>query len=131
MMAASLHTLLSKLGLVLGISGFFHSTVTSTLTAAKSHKAASGSASSTSTPIFPVVARYFTTGIFLGGVVLCLARSQIEAGLGVAIFDNVSNTKNVSLLSLAALGATVGFGTKVSASYIMAHSDTSIHIQRD
>lgn len=108
MMAASLHTLLSKLGLVLGISGFFHSTVSSTLGTAKEIK------SDASTSIFPLVARYFTSGIFLGGLVLGLARPRIEAGLGVPILDSVTPAKHTSLLSIAALGALVGFGTKVS-----------------
>ena len=114
-MAASLHTLLSKLGLVLGISGFFHSTVASALNATRSSKKRATSAtSSVQTSIFPLVAPYFTAGIFLGGVVLGLARPQIEAGLGAPILDAVGTAKSASLLSVAALGALVGFGTKVS-----------------
>lgn len=110
MMAASLHTLLSKLGLVLGISGFFHSTVSSTLSAVK------GSSSTTTTQsIFPLAARYFTGGILAGGVILGLSRSWIEAGFGVSILDDVSSEGQASLLSMAGLGALVGFGTKVSA----------------
>lgn len=107
MMASSLHTLLSKLGLVLGISGFFHSTVSSALNVGKAKKQESVS-------IFPLVARYFSAGIFLGGVVLGLARSSIEAGLNVPILDDFSSAKQASLGTVAALGALVGFGTKVS-----------------
>lgn len=114
MMAASLHTLLSKLGLVLGISGFFHSTVGSTLSSFSSSKGGSaGSASKTST-IFSVVAPYFTAGIFVGGAVLGLARSRIETGLGIPILDATGTSGHAPFLSVAALGALVGLGTKVS-----------------
>ncbi len=66
MMAASLHTLLSKLGLVLGISGFFHSTVTTTLATVKKGNSGAASASTASGPsIFSVVAPYFTSAFFL------------------------------------------------------------------
>lgn len=115
MMAASLHTLLSKLGLVLGISGFFHSTVASTIKAARIKDGRSGTTASATPPIFPLVAPYFTTGIFLGGLILGLARSRVEAGLGVPIVDSIQPGKRISLLSTVALGALVGFGTKVSA----------------
>ncbi|SPO26864.1 uncharacterized protein UTRI_04177_B [Ustilago trichophora] len=115
MMAASLHTLLSKLGLVLGISGFFHSTVSSTLGTARQNK------SDPSTSIFPLVAPYFTTGIFLGGLVLGLARPSIEAGLGVPILDSVTTAKHASLLSIATLGTLVGFGTKLGNGCTSGH----------
>lgn len=115
MMAASLHTLLSKLGLVLGISGFFHSTVTTTLATVKKGNSGAASASTASGPsIFSVVAPYFTSGILLGGLVLGLARSHIEAGLGVSILDTVNIADQASVHSIAALGALVGVGTKVS-----------------
>ncbi|CBQ73791.1 conserved hypothetical protein [Sporisorium reilianum SRZ2] len=114
MMAASLHTLLSKLGLVLGISGFFHSTVSSTLSAVKGRSTAAPS-------IFPLVARYFTTGIFLGGVVLGLTRARVEAGLGVSILDDITSSKHASLLSMAGLGALIGFGTKLGNGCTSGH----------
>lgn len=109
MMASSLHTLLSKLGLVLGISGFFHSTVSSTVGALK------GSSPASQSSIFPLAARYFTAGILTGGVILGLSRNWVEAGLGVSILDEVTNVNRASLLKLAGLGAIVGFGTKVCA----------------
>lgn len=113
MMAASLHTLLSKLGLVLGISGFFHSTVASALPTAKPKHPFRISTPSSTSSILPVAARYFTSGIFIGGIVLGFARSQVEAGLGVTILDSISTAKHASLLHVAALGALVGLGTKV------------------
>lgn len=121
MMAASLHTLLSKLGLVLGISGFFHSTVSSTLNAVSSSPQSTKATSKTSTSIFPPVARYFTAGIFLGGVVLGLTRSSVEAGLGISILDDPSSAKPASLLLMAGLGALVGFGTKLANGCTSGH----------
>lgn len=114
MMAASLHTLLSKLGLVLGISGFFHSTVSSTL------NTLTGSSRKAAPSIFPLAARYFTTGIFLGGVVLGLTRARVEAGLGVAILDDFGSNRG-SLLSVAGLGALVGVGTKLGNGCTSGH----------
>ncbi len=108
MMAASLHTLLSKLGLVLGISGFFHSTVTSTLNKTGLRK------DSTAPSIYSTVAPYFTAGIFAGGIILGLARPRIETELGVSILDNCGAVRSNSLLLSVAFGALVGFGTKVS-----------------
>ncbi|SNX84839.1 uncharacterized protein MEPE_03548 [Melanopsichium pennsylvanicum] len=121
MMAASLHTLLSKLGLVLGISGFFHLTVSSILNAAMGKKHNSSTVSLAPAPIFPIVAQYFTTGILLGGAVLGLARPQIETGLGVPIFDAVSATKQTSFLSVAVFGGLVGFGTKLGSGCTSGH----------
>ncbi|CDR88608.1 uncharacterized protein SPSC_04435 [Sporisorium scitamineum] len=121
MMAASLHTLLSKLGLVLGISGFFHSTVSSTLAAVNGKPRETIAASSEAPSIFPLAARYFTTGIFLGGVVLGLTRARIEAGLGVSILDNINSSNHASLLSVAGLGALLGFGTKLGNGCTSGH----------
>ena len=114
MMAASLHTLLSKLGLVLGISGFFHSTVSSALGSSKGKQATSRPVSSSPPSIFQVVAPYFTTGILLGGMILGLTRPRIEAGLGVPILDHLIAAGNRSVISTAVFGALVGLGTKVS-----------------
>ncbi|TKY85309.1 hypothetical protein EX895_005471 [Sporisorium graminicola] len=123
MMAASLHTLLSKLGLVLGISGFFHSTVSSTWNAitGSSRNATPTTPSAAPSSIFPLVARYFTTGILLGGVVLGLTRSRVEAGLGVSILDDVSSSSHASLLSIVGLGALVGLGTKLGSGCTSGH----------
>ncbi|EST04882.1 sulfur transport domain protein [Kalmanozyma brasiliensis GHG001] len=115
MMASSLHTLLSKSGMVLGISGFFHSTVSSTLGAIKGDPSASQSS------IFPLAARYFTAGILTGGVILGLSRNWVEAGLGVSILDDVTNVHRASLLKLAGLGAMVGFGTKLGNGCTSGH----------
>ncbi|KAJ1018797.1 hypothetical protein NDA16_004602 [Ustilago loliicola] len=110
------------MGLVLGISGFFHSTVASALKTVQTNDRTSNSTAATATqPIFPLVARYFTTGIFLGGLVLGLARSRVEAGLGVSILDSVHSGKQVSLLTTAALGALVGFGTKLGNGCTSGH----------
>lgn len=116
MMAASLHTLLSKLGLVLGISGFFHSTVTSTLNRAGLRK------DSTAQSIYSTVAPYFTAGIFAGGIILGLARPRIETGLGVSILDNGGAVRSNSLLPSVVFGALVGFGTKVSRARLIRNS---------
>ncbi|GAK64602.1 uncharacterized protein PAN0_006c2816 [Moesziomyces antarcticus] len=115
MMAASLHTLLSKLGLVLGISGFFHSTVTSTLNKTGLRK------DSTAPSIYSTVAPYFTAGIFAGGIILGLARPRIETELGVSILDNGGAVRSNSLLLSVAFGALVGFGTKLGNGCTSGH----------
>ncbi|KAJ9477872.1 hypothetical protein PHBOTO_001444 [Pseudozyma hubeiensis] len=121
MMATSLHTMLSKLGLVLGISGFFHSTVSSTLKAVKGSSRDETASTATSSSIFPLVAPYFTAGIFLGGTVLGMLRSRVEAGLRVSILDDISSGKPTSLVSMAAFGLLVGFGTKLGNGCTSGH----------
>ncbi|PWZ00320.1 hypothetical protein BCV70DRAFT_200481 [Testicularia cyperi] len=115
MMAASLHTLLSKLGMVLGISGFFHTTVKSSL-----------QPSSTPHNIHTTVSRYFTAGLFLGGAILGLRRTSIEAGLRVPILDPITSTSaaagsNSPLFKSLFYGLLVGLGTKIGNGCTSGH----------
>lgn len=124
MLASSVHTLLSQLGTVLGISGFFHGTISSLLVRRLSNESASKSkadAKARSDATSVSTARLFTLGLVSGGMLLGTFRSSIERQLGVRIFDAASN---VSAVQLVFWGSLVGLGTKVSCIYVLILSQT-------
>jgi hypothetical protein len=139
MLATSVHFLLSSTGVVLGISGFFHKSV-SCLVGTESTEATNGTAvhhaispeddaEKQSDKTYITVSRYFVTGLLAGGAGLAAARLPLESALGVRIFDSrafdfhLGKGLSQGLLSLKAAqifvpsalwGLSVGFGTKVS-----------------
>lgn len=141
MLASGVHSLLSQAGIVLGISGFFHESVSclikSEATSSSSnaqiavHHAISpeDDAIRQSDKTYTAVSRYFITGLLAGGAGLAAAQLPLESALGVKIFDsrpaaNFHLGRGISrgIFSLGAAsvyvpsalwGASVGFGTKV------------------
>lgn len=137
MLASSVHGLLGHLGAVLGISGFFHTTVHSlvstpaadapaekhAISPADDEKIQSGKTSR-------VVARLFTVGLLTGGAIFGAFKLPLEASLGTLLFDPIAPsswhiTKGHGLFSLESVrylfpafvtGSLVGVGTKVSSS---------------
>lgn len=139
MLATSVHFLLSHLGVVLGISGFFHKSV-SCLVGTNDSESANGSAvhhaispeddaERQSDRTYITVSRYFITGLLAGGSGLAAAKVPLESALGVRIFDSKAfdfhlgkgfsqgllSPKAAHVFVPSALwGLSVGFGTKVS-----------------
>ncbi|PWN51814.1 hypothetical protein IE53DRAFT_385806 [Violaceomyces palustris] len=116
MMASSVHHLLSNLGQVLGISGFFHSTVQQLLSGPPGvdRPRTKGDITSLRT------ARFFTCGLLFGGILLGVFKRSIENGLKVAILDKnipIAGDLGSSLL----MGLLVGAGTKIGSGCTSGH----------
>lgn len=144
MLAVGVHFMLSQLGIVLGISGFFHKSV-SCLVSSEQTEAANGNsihhaispeddAERQSDRTYIAVSTYFITGMLAGGAGLAATQVPLESALGVKLFDsraalNFHLGKGLSqglfspkaalvFLPSALWGLAVGFGTKVSWSVI-------------
>lgn len=112
MMAASLHTMLANLGMVLGISGFYHTTV----------KRFTGGTTSSATNV--VVSQYFVSGLILGSLILGKQRDTLEQGLGIALLDPVHFGRRQQLsgiLRAVFYGSLVGLGTKLGNGCTSGH----------
>lgn len=139
MLASSVHNLLGQLGAVLGISGFFHTTVQSlvssssskdTLPAGKHAISPADDEKIQSDRTSRVVARLFTVGLLTGGAIFGAFKLPLEASLGTFLFDPIAPsswhiTKGHGLFTLESVrylfpafvtGTLVGVGTKVSDS---------------
>lgn len=146
MLASSVHGLLGHLGAVLGISGFFHTTVhslvSSPATDAPAEKHAISPADDEkiqSEKTSRVVARLFTVGLLTGGAIFGAFKLPLEASLGTLLFDPIAPsswhiTKGHGLFSLESVrylfpafvtGSLVGVGTKVSSSPQVVQIDDS------
>ncbi len=116
MLSASVHTMLSQLGTVLGISGFAHATVASFFLpgAGKPVAASKGKEDPAAISDRTAVntARLFTAGLLTAGLALGAAQKVFEKDLGVRIFDPINASWSTGHLAL--IGVLVGLGTKVS-----------------
>jgi hypothetical protein len=143
MLANCVHHLLSQMGIVLGISGFFHDSVHSLVTfidddtdspkdSSRIHHSISpeDDAQKQASIAYSTVSTYFVNGILAGGAALAAAKTPLESALGTKIFDirlassiHLGQGLSQGLFSpRAALiyvpsalwGMSVGVGTKVS-----------------
>lgn len=113
MLASCVHTLLSQLGTVLGISGFFHTTVGSVVRPREwSDKEPIGDRTAIQT------SRLFTAGLVTGGLLLRAQRVFLERHLGVSLFDS---SQPLPVAQAVLFGALVGAGTKLGSGCTSGH----------
>lgn len=157
MLAAGVHALFSQVGMVLGISGFFHESVTCLVSSSEGTAAVITNGSNIhhaispedddikqSDKTFSAVSRYFINGMLAGGAALAAAKLPLEQALGTRIFDvrpasSIHLGQGISrgLFSLEAaqiyvpsalFGIAIGFGTKVRASIILIYIEAESHL---
>lgn len=117
MLASSVHATASQLGSPLGISGFFHTSLTALLGLRPKPQGEAKNAEELERRLSDETAlqtaRLFTAGLLTGGLVLAAGRPTLEAALGVRIFDAPSPVAIASPVVLLLQGLAVGLGTKV------------------
>ncbi|KAE8223153.1 hypothetical protein CF319_g3768 [Tilletia indica] len=107
-LSSSVSALLSQTGTVLGISGFFHSSIASLLRTRPSNEK-NDSLQQRSDRTARSTASLFTLGLLSSGIILAAGRRVLEPRLGIQLFD-----ANSALSASSALGQTLKSGTTYS-----------------
>lgn len=132
MLASCVHHLLLDLGTVLGISGFFHSSVAQLLlrgrsrapvasnsdSESNSEKQKQSRARNRSDDTARKTASLFSAGLIAGGILLGIWSERLQHGLGIPIFDPLLQGAEEGdglrkVVRTAVVGLLVGAGTKV------------------
>ncbi|KDN52284.1 hypothetical protein K437DRAFT_254482 [Tilletiaria anomala UBC 951] len=119
MLASSVHAMLTQLGSVLGISGFFHGAVRSFVdSSSDTSPKVANDPQRISDRTAVSTARLFTAGLLAGGLLLGAQRGLFESSFGVKVFDAVPPSPP---LYTALFGILVGLGTKLGSGCTSGH----------